>query len=499
MDKIHADGLRFVDEQGRTRIFNGISLPVTGVRADLGYTLDDAFFEKFTALGQNIIRLCMVWENLEQQPGQYNESYLRDLDAAFDAAARHGVYIFLDMHQDLYGPIQPPGGDGAPPWAHLTDGKKGRKTRVVWSENYVLNKAVARAFDNFWANKPVHGKGLQEHFAALWVMLAKRYGGHPAMFGFDFFNEPFPGKDGMKAGRKLFGSILKNLFFNKKVSACKFIGDLIHKQRRPQALDQFSGHLVRDFAKAADDIIGRFDVERYAPFLNKMGEAVRGETDGGFLIIEQSIFCNMGVKLAVPPIEVNGAHEPNQCYAPHAYDFTVDTPAYKYASDSRVGGLFDVIAENQARLQMPVVVGEWGGGDRNDPCWFRHARFLLDYFDKKQWSQVYWCCKDYELDTPVVRQVLWRSYPQAVAGEIVRYGCSDGAFELAFVADGGESLIYIHRPFSRVECDGEWEVARRFEGGGCLLRVRALPGARRVAVWFAGAEKSGGQTAFHMI
>ncbi|MDR2686534.1 MAG: glycoside hydrolase family 5 protein [Oscillospiraceae bacterium] len=488
MDKLHADGLRFADERGRTRIFNGVSLPQTGVgRTDLGWNLDDAWFGKFTALGFNLIRFCMVWENLEPAPGQYNESYVRGLDAAFDTAARHGVYIFLDMHQDLYGPIEPPGGDGAPKWAHVTDGKKGRKTRVVWSENYILNKAVARAFDHFWANTPVYGKGLQEHFAALWAMLARRYGEHPALFGFDFFNEPFPGADGLKAGRKLFGSILKNVFFNKKIKTLRLFGDLLRKARRPHALDQLSGDLVPDFAKPALPVIARFDRERYGPFLDKMGTYTRRETPNGFLMLEQSIFCNMGVPLSVPAISVNGAREANQCYAPHAYDFLVDTPAYKYAGDSRVGGLFDVIAGNQERLQMPVVVGEWGAGDKYDASWFRHARFLLEYFDRRQWSQAYWCCHDDDLDSPLVTQALWRSCPVAVAGAIVRYGCTQAAFELEFTQtpqDDHETLLYIHRPFARIEGCETWEAVREYGSGARALRLLTQPGRHHVAVRF---------------
>jgi len=487
MDKIHAEGMRFVDEQGRTRVFNGLSLPQKGMRGDLGYRLDDAYFEAFTARGMNLIRFCVVWENLEPQPGQYNEPYLRYLDAAFDTAARHGVYIFLDMHQDLYGPIEPPGGDGAPKWAHVTDGIKGRKTRVVWSENYLLNRAVARAFDHFWADTPVHGKGLQEHFAALWAMLARRYGDHPALFGFDFFNEPFPGADGARAGRKLFGSILRNLFFNKKIKTLKLFGDLLRRSRRPHALDQLTGDLVPDFAAPALPLIARFDVEKYGPFLNRMAAAARGETPNGLLMLEQSIFCNMGVPLSVPPISVGDKREALQCYAPHAYDFFVDTPAYKYASNDRVGGLFDVIAENQARLQMPVVVGEWGAGDRHDSGWFHHGRYLLDYFDRHQWSQVYWCWNDEDLDAPLVEEVLCRSCPQAVAGGIGSYACTEDAFTLTFtqsLEDCGESLLYIHRPFAQVECGGDWEVARRYDTGACMLRLRTRPGQHRVSVTF---------------
>ena len=488
IDKLYADGLRFVDEQGRTRIFNGVSLPQTGVnRSDLGWTLDDAWFEKFTVLGFNLIRFCMVWENLEPQPGQYNEAYLRCLDAAFDTAARHGVYIFLDMHQDLYGPIEPPGGDGAPKWAHVTDGAKGRKTRVVWSENYILNKAVAKAFDNFWANTPVYGRGLQEHFAALWAMLARRYGAHPALFGFDFLNEPFPGTDGMRAGRKLFGSVAKNLFFNKKIKTLRLFGDLLNKERRPHALDQLTGDLVPDFAKPALPVIRRFDLERSGPFLDKMAAITREATPNGFLMLEQSIFCNMGVPLSAPPISVGDRRETRQCYAPHAYDFFVDTPAYKYASNSRVGGLFDVIAENQLRLQMPVVVGEWGAGDKHDPSWFHHARFLLGYFDRHQWSQVYWCCHDDDLDSPLVTQVLCRSCPQAVAGTVARYSCTEEAFELEFTQtpqDADETLLYIHRPFTAIECEGEWEALRQYDTGACVLRLRTRPGQHRVTIRF---------------
>ena len=488
MDKLYADGLRFVDERGRTRVFNGISLPQTGTgRKDLGYTLDDAWFGRLTALGQNVIRFCMVWENLEPRPGQYNEAYLRCLDALFDTAARHGVYIFLDMHQDLYGPIEPPGGDGAPKWAHVTDGAKGRKTRVVWSENYLLNRAVAKAFDNFWADTPVHGRGLQEHFAALWAMLARRYGDKPALFGFDFLNEPFPGSDGLRAGRKLFGSLAKNLFLNKKIKTLRLFGDLLDKTRRPHALDQLTGDLVPDFARPALPLIARFDRETYGPFLNRMGAAARNETSNGFLMLEQCIFCNMGVPLSVPPIAVDGRREARQCYAPHAYDFFVDTPAYKYASDGRVAGLFDVIAENQRRLRMPVIVGEWGAGDMRDPSWFRHARFLLDYFDRRQWSQAYWCCHDDDLDTPLARDVLRRSCPQAVAGRIARYRCAPEAFELEFAQspeDDNETLLYIHRPFARVEGCETWDIARQYESGACLLRLRTGPGAHRVAVRF---------------
>ena len=487
MDKLHADGLRFVDEQGRTRIFNGMNIQEKqGGKTRFGYDLDDAFFEKCAARGINLIRLCIVWENLEPRPGQYNESYLRSVDEVFDRAAKQGIYIFLDLHQDLYGDMGIGGGDGAPKWAQLDDGKKNRQQKVVWSENYMLSKAVRRAFDNFWANTNTHGRGLQDHFAALWAMLARRYGQHPALFGYDFLNEPFPGTEGVQAGKAIVFSIVRNIFFNPKIKTGKLVGDLLRKARRPHILDHFGGEVIRDITKAADKIAARFDLEKYSPFLNKMGAAVRRESQNGFLMMEQSVFCNGGVPMSAPAIFVGGGRDRNQCYAPHAYDLTVDTPAYKYADNSRVSAFFAVIAQTQQRLQMPVVVGEWGGGDENDPSWFHHAQFLLDFFDRCQWSQTYWCYKEGCLDAPLMAQALCRSYPQAVAGKIERYRSAQDAFELEFTQapeDAAETLLYLHKPFAEIDCDGEWEVAR-YESGASIVRLRTRPGRHCVSVRF---------------
>ena len=495
MDQLHAEGLRFVDAQGRARIFNGMNIQEKqGGRSCLGYDLDDAFFEKYAARGMNLIRLAVVWENLEPAPGQYNESYLRSIDGAFDRAAAHGVYIFLDLHQDLYGDMgMDDGADGAPKWAQLTDGAKPRKPQFVWAENYILSRAVRRAFDHFWANTPVpeghgvHGRGLQDHFAALWAMLAKRYGDHPALFGFDFLNEPFPGSAALKTIRAIIAGSLKTVFFSRDVKACRLLADLL-RGNLPGVLGQLSAQVVRRITRVADASIERFDLETYGPFLRKMAAAVRGASPNGLLMLGQSIFCSSGIPFSGPAIAVDGRHDPDQCYAPHAYDLMVEAPGlYQYASDERVGGFFSVIADTQQRLQMPVVVGEWGGGDPNEREWFGHARFLRDFFDRQQWSQTYWCYREGCLDSPLMVEALCRSYPIAVAGKIGQYAHADEAFILEFTQtpeDCGESLLYLHRPFTQIECEGAWEVVRQYEGGACVLRLRTEPGQHCVKVLF---------------
>ena len=495
MDKLYSDGLRFVDGQGRTRIFNGMNIQEKqGGRARLGYDLDEAFFEKFAARGMNLIRLAVVWENLEPRPGQYNESYLRSIDEVFDRAVRYGVYIFLDLHQDLYGDMgMGDGADGAPQWAQLTGGAKPRRVKFVWSENYILSKAVRRCFDNFWANASVpeghgaHRQGLQDHFAALWAMLARRYGNHPALFGFDFLNEPFSGSDALRTAVAGLGGLFKTLLFSRDVKTGRLLADLL-RGNIPGALGQLSAKVMRQITGAADKSVRRFDVEKLGPFQRKMGTAVRGETPGGFLILGQSIFCSWGIPFGGPAVGVGGRRDPNQCYAPHAYDLLVETPGMnKYSGNERVGGFFSVIADTQERLQMPVVVGEWGGGGNDEHGWFGHARFLRDFFDERQWSQTYWCYREGLLDSPLMEEVLCRSYPQAVAGRVESYAHCDKSFTLEFTQgpeDSTESLLYLHRPFTQIECGGAWEIAQKFENGACVLRLKTEPGRHRVKILF---------------
>ena len=104
MDKITADGLRFADSLGRTRIFSGFNIDDKLIdRDEFRYRLDEDFFKKYRANGLDFIRLAVTWQNIEPEAGKYNESYLRSIDGIFALAEKYGVYILLDMHQFLLG------------------------------------------------------------------------------------------------------------------------------------------------------------------------------------------------------------------------------------------------------------------------------------------------------------------------------------------------------------------------------------------------------------
>ena len=147
-------------------------------------------FKKISDWGFNVIRLGIIWDGLEPEPGVYNDSMFQCLDERIGWAGENGLYVILDMHQDLYS-VQ--FSDGAPDWATLTDDQP-HYTGAVWSDAYLISPAVQTAFDNFWNNTPASdGVGIQDHYANLWKYIAERYADEPAVIGYDLMNEPFIG------------------------------------------------------------------------------------------------------------------------------------------------------------------------------------------------------------------------------------------------------------------------------------------------------------------
>ena len=61
----------------------------------------------------------------------------------------------------------------------------------------------------------------------MWKHVAERFKNHPALFGFDLMNEPFPGTDGGKVFRKLIMSIAKTVLTDKRCKKLWMLKQLI--------------------------------------------------------------------------------------------------------------------------------------------------------------------------------------------------------------------------------------------------------------------------------
>lgn len=203
---------KFIDAQGRQIILHGINL--VNKNKSKNY-LGDEGAEDFMAMknwGFNCIRLGIIWDGLEPEPGVYDDNYLNGIDKRIIWAKENGLFVFLDMHQDLYSVKY---SDGAPEWATITEGNPHIKKGAIWSDAYFDSPAVQNALDNFWDNTPASdGMGIQEHYARAWKHVAERYANEKAVIGYDLMNEPFLGQEAkqilpamLKKGMETFAAI----------------------------------------------------------------------------------------------------------------------------------------------------------------------------------------------------------------------------------------------------------------------------------------------------
>ena len=487
MKKISVSGLRFVDSAGRERIFNGINLCDKGCYEEGNderlYKPDEYFSEEVIKTlaegGFNIVRLGLTWDAVEPEPGKYNEEYLAKIHTVADRLAKYGMYFYLDMHQDLYSGAKECAGDGAPDWACLTDGAKQHPTRFVWAEGYFWGKAVHRAFDSFWQNREYNGIPLQTYFCNMWKHVAEEFKDHPALFGFDMLNEPFPGTDGGKVFRKLIGGIAKTVLFDKR---CKitFLAKQLFSGNVIRCLEPFADYsLLRRVTSNADKLIYKFDTGYYSEFVNRTASAIREVTGNGIIMMENSYYSNLGIPYSTPAVTVNGKREEQLCFAPHAYDLMVDTPEYKYASNTRVGGIFDEHRRSQERLGVPLLVGEWGGQSEGTE-WLDHIEYLLDKFDSYHWGQTYWCYYDGLLENPIMRDLV-RTSPVAVTGDIESYSFDreNEIFTLAYNQDrefDEPTEIYLHKEPKNITASGKYEI------DGRTLKLKTAPGRNEIRI-----------------
>ncbi|MFA5890294.1 MAG: cellulase family glycosylhydrolase [Actinomycetota bacterium] len=136
--------------------------------------------------GMNSIRLGTSWRAIEPTKGEYDTGYLDRLAGFARAATDAGLYVIVDMHQDLWGG---PWGNGAPDWAtdETCPHVDSASYTGAWATNY-LSPAVMCAFTNFWTSAE-----LQDHYTKVWREVASRMADNPMVIGYDLMNEPYQG------------------------------------------------------------------------------------------------------------------------------------------------------------------------------------------------------------------------------------------------------------------------------------------------------------------
>jgi endoglycosylceramidase len=187
----HVTGGFLRDPEGRALLLRGMN--VSGMQKAAPYfdfhTLPD--YQRIRdPWGMTSMRFVMTWAAVEPEEGVYDETYLDALAERMDWARQAGVYVVLDMHQDVYGEgFASGGGDGAPRWTcDASHYASFVPNPSQWFYNY-LSADVTACYDGFW-----NGPELQAHYAAAWQHVAERLAGYDdVILGFDPMNEPYWG------------------------------------------------------------------------------------------------------------------------------------------------------------------------------------------------------------------------------------------------------------------------------------------------------------------
>ncbi|HET8929295.1 MAG TPA: cellulase family glycosylhydrolase [Acidimicrobiales bacterium] len=193
---------QIMDDTGRQMLLRGANVNslgqywqgVPGLAPTLAVT--DADWDTMAAHGFSVIRLIVTWSRVEPTRGNIDEAYLDEVETYVDAAAAHGIYTVIDMHQDAYtdeiattdpstcpaGTTPAKGWDGAPAWATITDGL----STCLTAGDRNSSPAVTRAWNHFYDNTD----GTRDALADAWGAVAARFAGRPEVAGYDLLNEP---------------------------------------------------------------------------------------------------------------------------------------------------------------------------------------------------------------------------------------------------------------------------------------------------------------------
>jgi endoglycosylceramidase len=431
--KITVKGDRFIDDQGRFVVLNGINVVNKAKEEQYLFKGGPEYYANLRSWGINCIRFIIIWDGLEPEPGVYNEQYLKEIDKRVQWAEDAGIFVVLDMHQDLYSVKY---SDGAPAWATLDEGKP-HTTGEIWSDAYLLSEAVQTAFDNFWTNQPApDGVGVQEHYINLWKHIAGRYADNNTIIGYDIMNEPFPGSSATRAFPTLlqaYGELVYALT-GEVMSEEELANSWDNAEKRTAALDFLS--TIENYAYVFDalyDLNHEFEHTRLQQFYQEVGYAIREVDTTHILFIEHSYFSNSGVKCSIErPKLVDGSPDPLVAYAPHGYDLVTDTKDVASAKSERMDFIFKRIKDKGIELNMPIWLGEWGAYYNSEGI-LPVARYAISLIENNAFGHAYWSYHPGLEDLEYFQKALLRPYPAYINGELLNYEYRHGSSELTIV------------------------------------------------------------------
>ena len=414
---IHDD--RFIDHSGRHVLLHGINMVCKDKNNHYIGDWGEDDFRKLHLWGFNVIRFGVIWDGLEPEPGLYNDAYIEELRRLIQLANKYNLHIILDMHQDLFSSEF---ASGAPAWATITDGKL-YEPGHVWSDAYLFNSAVQKAFDHFWSNTPGPGGiGIRDHFVQAWGYLVEKLHIEPNVIGYDIINEPFIGSDALQVNEKMFTTFAEiySARFG-QVDMEELFSSWIDPEKKHEYLRLLEDpEVFKQVIDAPGPILHPFEKLTLSQLYCNVATAIRVHDQQGILFLETNYFSNLGTQSMIEAVkDKNGDKDPLQAYAPHAYDLVTDTHLAHTANDERLALIFERHEQTRLRLDMPMLIGEWGAFYDSDNT--AHVSIYIQrIMERLLCSDTYWSYTP-EMSASLSFLGVHRGYPMAVAGRLLQY------------------------------------------------------------------------------
>lgn len=414
---------RLTDDLGRVLTLRGWNVEDKTHRGEQALSaITERHFRDLRAQGFGFARLLVFWDDLEPVRGRYSERYLDRIERILDWARKYRVQVVIDAHQDVFGPAF--GHRGIPAWATRTDGLPFTPHPDDWFAEY-FEPAVQRAFTHLYEDAD-----LRRAQARMWRVLAERFGGHPAVLGYDLVNEP--------------------------------MGELREGE---------------DLATAAR----RIERDQLTPMYNRLADAVRSVDDDSRLFVEPTPIVGEGV-----PTGLGRIHDPKVVYAPHFYNAAMEAGADYDPAAGWIESYEAAVTEYPRRYGVPVVVGEWGPLNTSLPNMGRFYRDALASMGRygSGWAGYVWCygggycALDESGRFRVNKERTVAPYAPAVAGAVRedRWDAERGMYRLEYEARGAHPTELSLPPAERgwrVTVTGGVRIGDRvFARPGALVEVR---------------------------
>ena len=384
------------DKHGRSLILHGVNANADAKSDPLrvGWPEEQDYADLSQKWGFNFVRYLVLWDGIEPEKGKYDTAYFSRIRERLDWCQKYNLKVVLDMHQDLYALRY--GGDGAPDWAIIDDGEP-FEMQQPWELNY-RQPAVVASINNFWDTTRGHGE-LQEHYIKAFVEMVKEFKNHPAVIGYDLYNEP-----------------------------------------TMATAEMFS-----------------FEEKYLAPFYDKLIKAIRKEDNDNWIFFEPTALGpNQGLKSGLGKIKDYRKGEQRLVYFPHLYTIDLDVIG-KYIG---FPVFIDFWASSRnieiKKQKTPLMVGEFGL-NLTKPGALDYLKKSMKMFDEITSGWAYWAYMKKDTWSPfhnekwspfagndsphkIAVSILTRPYPYCVAGHPVSYGFDEDKKEFTLVFQPDKSI-----------------------------------------------------------